>query len=142
MLHEISRLEMFKYSFISLYLYSYTFWLRQDKLYIMKRSGMDLSEITSISISRISAWISVSDCCTDIFRTPELKAGVRFSDRRLSVIRSHARLSVNFSQFYLLQNHWANFNQSWRKASLGEWDLRFFFSYEGPEPFSGEIITK
>ena len=32
-----------------------------------------LSEINSIFISRIAAWISVSDCCTDIFRTPELK---------------------------------------------------------------------
>ena len=31
--------------------------------------------------------------------------------------------SVNFSHFHLLlQNHWANFNQTWHKASLGEGD--------------------
>ena len=26
----------------------------------------------------------------------------------------------------LLQNHWANFNQTWHKASLFEWDLILF----------------
>jgi hypothetical protein len=31
------------------------------------------------------------------------------------------RLSVNFLHFrLLLQNHWANFNQTWHKSSLGE----------------------
>ena len=30
---------------------------------------------------------------------------------------------VNFSHFHLLlQNHWANFNQTWNKVSLGEGD--------------------
>ena len=30
---------------------------------------------------------------------------------------------VNFSHFHLLlQNHWANFNQTWHKVSLGEED--------------------
>ena len=47
-----------------------------------------------------------------------LKAQVNFSDR-LS--------SVNISQFHpLLQNHWANFNQSWHKASLGKGNLIMF----------------
>ena len=64
-----------------------------------------------------------------IFSSPELKAQVSFSDHlssvvclsvrpsvrtsvRLSVCLS-VRLSVNFSHFHLLlQNHWANFNQT------------------------------
>ena len=34
---------------------------------------------------------------------------------------------VNISNFHLvLQNHLANFNQTWHKASLGEVDLNFF----------------
>ena len=44
---------------------------------------------------------------------------------RLSVL-----LSVNFSHFFLLlQNHWANFNQIWRRASLGNWDSKLFKSF-------------
>ena len=36
-------------------------------------------------------------------------------------------LSVNFSNFHLLlQNHWANFNQTWHKVSLGEGDSSLF----------------
>ena len=31
---------------------------------------------------------------------------------------------VNFSQFYLLKNHRANFNQTWHKVSLGKRDSR------------------
>ena len=35
--------------------------------------------------------------------------------------------SVNFSHFHLLlQNHWANFNQTWHKVSLGEGDSSLF----------------
>ena len=70
-----------------------------------------------------------------IFSSPELKAQVSFSDHlssilclsvrpsiRLSICLS-VRLSVNFSHFHLLlQNHWAKFNQTWDKASLGEGD--------------------
>ena len=33
----------------------------------------------------------------------------------------------------LLQNHWANFNQSWHKAALGEGDS--ICLNEGPRPF-------
>ena len=37
------------------------------------------------------------------------------------------RPSINFSHFHLLlQNHWANFNQTWHKASLGEGDSSLF----------------
>ena len=38
------------------------------------------------------------------------------------------RPSVNFSYFRLLKNHWANFNQTWHKASLGK------RGYKGPFP--------
>ena len=34
---------------------------------------------------------------------------------------------------FLLKNHWANNNQTWLKASLGEGDL--ICSNEGPYPF-------
>ena len=58
------------------------------------------------------------------FSSLELKAQVSFSDhlvvRRLSVLLSVC-LSVNFSYLrLLLKNHWANFNQTWHKASLGD----------------------
>ena len=34
---------------------------------------------------------------------------------------------LNFSQFNpLLQNHWANFNQTWHRATFGEGDLSLF----------------
>ena len=34
---------------------------------------------------------------------------------------------VNFSHFHLLlQNHWANFNQTWHKVSLGKGDSSMF----------------
>ena len=50
-----------------------------------------------------------------------------FSDRLSSVVCLSVRPSVNFSYFrLLLQNHWANFNQTWHKASLGEGDSSLF----------------
>ena len=53
-------------------------------------------------------------------------------------VRLFVRLSVHFSHFrLLLKNHWANFNQTWHKASLSE-----VYSNEGPRLFKGEIITK
>ena len=66
-----------------------------------------------------------------VFSSPELKAQVSFSDHLLSVVCLSVRLSfrpsVNFSHFHLiLQNHWANFNQTWHKSSFGEGDLSFF----------------
>ena len=46
--------------------------------------------------------------------------------------------SVNFSHFHLLlQNHWANFNQTWHKASLDEGDVQM-----KSHVFQGKIITK
>jgi hypothetical protein len=56
-----------------------------------------------------------------IISSPELRAQVSFSDRRLSVVpvvcpsvckRLHFRL--------LLHSHWANFNQTWHKSTFGE----------------------
>ena len=70
-----------------------------------------------------------------LFSSPELKAQVSFSDRRSSVVCLSVPpsvcpsvcLSVNFSYFrLLLQNHWANFNQTWHKASLGREDSSLF----------------
>ena len=71
----------------------------------------------------------LSDDC-QVFSSPELKAQVSFSDHLSSVCLSvclSVRPSVNFSHFHLLlQNHWANFNQTWHKASLGEGDSSLF----------------
>ena len=72
---------------------------------------------------------------TRFFSSPELKAQVSFSDHLSSVVclsvclsvHLSVRPSVNFSHFHLLlQNHWANFNQTWHKASLGEGDSSLF----------------
>ena len=66
-----------------------------------------------------------------LFSSPELKVQVSFSDRLSSVVCLCARpsvcLSVNFSYFrLLLKNHYANFNQTWYKASLGGEDSSLF----------------
>ena len=53
------------------------------------------------------------------FSSTEPKAQVSFSEQNLSVVLH-----------LLLQNHWANFNQTWHKASLGE-----VYSNGGPRPF-------
>ena len=59
----------------------------------------------------------------NIFRSPEMKAEVSFSDRLSYVICP----SVNFSHFRLLfQSHWEKFNQTWHKASLGKVDSSLF----------------
>ena len=73
------------------------------------------------------------------FSSPELKAQVSFSYRLSSVVcpsvRSSVCLSVNFSYFQLLlKNHWANFNQTWHKASLGKRDSSLLKN-ERPRPF-------
>ena len=49
------------------------------------------------------------------------------SDRLMSVVCLCVCLSVNFSHFQLLlKNHWASFNQTWHKASLGGGDSSLF----------------
>ena len=61
-----------------------------------------------------------------LFCSPQLKAQVSFLiPCCLSSVCLSVRLFVNFSHFHLLlQNHWANFDQSWHqtwhKASLGK----------------------
>ena len=63
-----------------------------------------------------------------VFSSHELKAQVSFSDRLSSVCPSvSVHPSINFSYFqHLLQNHWANFNQTWHKASLRKGDSSLF----------------
>jgi hypothetical protein len=91
-------------------------------------SIFDTSEILSVllkSVHHLQHWCSdnkkkerIEDL---IFSSPELKAQVSYSDRLLSVVRPSVHLSVNFSHFrLLLQNHLANFNQTWHKSSLRE----------------------
>jgi hypothetical protein len=77
-----------------------------------------------------------------LFSSPELKAQVSFSDRPLSVCLSVWRLSVRLLYFrLLLQNRWANFNQSWHKSSLGKQNSEFYKWRTTPLP-QGEIIAK
>ena len=70
-----------------------------------------------------------------VFSSPELKAQVSFSDHLSSVVCLSIRLSVNFSHFHrLLQNHWANFNQT--KYTKYPWVKGIqVCSNEGPRPF-------
>ena len=64
------------------------------------------------------------------FSSPELKAQVSYSDRPLSVVRLSVCPSVcpsvcKLLHFrLLLQNRWANFNQTWHKSSLGGGDSK------------------
>ena len=57
-----------------------------------------------------------------LFSSPEWKAQVSFSVCLLCVVHP----SVYFSHFHLLENHRANFNQTWYKASFGDWDSSLF----------------
>ena len=74
------------------------------------------------------------------FSSPELRAQVSFSDRLSSVVCLFVHPSVRPSVFnvfifrLLLKNHWANFNQTWHKAFLGERDSSLF-NWRAP-PFS------
>jgi hypothetical protein len=67
-----------------------------------------------------------------VFSSPELKAQVSYSDRPLSVVRLCVCLSVRPSVCkllhfqLLLQNLWANFNQTWQKSSLWGGDSKLF----------------
>ena len=60
-----------------------------------------------------------------VYNSPELKAQVGFSDH-LSSVRLSVCPSVNFLHFRLLQNQWANINQTWHKASLDKEDSSLF----------------
>ena len=74
--------------------------------------------------------LNISMVRYSFFCSPELKAQVRFSDFLTSVCLS-VHLSINFTHFHLLlQNHLANFNQTWHKASLVVW-RKFFIQMKG-----------
>jgi hypothetical protein len=78
------------------------------------------------TLYRIELWDwSLFVIFTFFISSPELKAQVSYSDRRLSVVRPSCRLTVcpsvcKLLHFrLLLQNQLANFNQTWHKSSLG-----------------------
>jgi hypothetical protein len=62
----------------------------------------------------------------DIFSSPELKAQVSFTDHPLSVVCLAVCLLNNYIFLLLLQNCWANFNQTWHKASLDKGDSELY----------------
>ena len=61
-----------------------------------------------------------------------LRGAQKVLDRHCKILVAHTIcllsviVFVNFSHFLLHQNHWANFNQTWHKASLGEGDSCLF----------------
>ena len=62
-----------------------------------------------------------------LFSSLEMKAHLPSELSESPVICLSVHLSVNFSNFHLLlQNYWANFNQTWHKASLGEGNSSLF----------------
>lgn len=66
-----------------------------------------------------------------VFSSSELKALVIVSDQILSCV--HPSVCPTFSTSS--PDHWATFNQTWLKVSLGEGDSSFCYN-EGPSPFS------
>jgi hypothetical protein len=63
-----------------------------------------------------------------VFSSLELKAQVSYSDCRLSVVWPTVCKLLHFR--LLLQNHWANFNQSWHRSSL-ELGVSSLFKWRG-----------
>ena len=63
----------------------------------------------------------------------KLKAQVSFSDHLLSVVRSSVCLSTSHLHL-LLQNYWANLNQTWHKVSFGRGNSNVF--KQSVPPFS------
>ena len=63
-----------------------------------------------------------------VFSSPKLKTQVNLSaDCLVSIVPPSVHLSVNFLYFHLiLKNHWANFNHTLHKASLGDGDSCLF----------------
>ena len=54
-----------------------------------------------------------------VLSSSETKAQMSFSDHNMSVVVGGGDVVyVNFSHFLLLQNHRANFNQTWHKAAF------------------------
>ena len=104
---------------------------RDSPIGLDSNSGVDHNacEVENFRVCADGSCISQVDLCREyhyllffwfwvIFSSPDLKAQVSFSYGLLSVCLS-VHLPVNFPLFHLLQNHWANFNQTWHKASFG-----------------------
>ena len=73
--------------------------------------------------------------CYSLTKTTALSQVLSYPPWKSLNLSSVVRLSVNFSRFHLLlKMHWANFNQTWHKAFLGEGNSDN--SNEGPRPFS------
>ena len=61
--------------------------------------------------------------------SPESSAQASFSDQNLSAVRSCRHKLFTF--FFLLQNYWANFNQTWHEAFLGELEMKVHTLFPG-----------
>ena len=82
-------------------------------------------DVMKVIFELITCILKRFDLTMSHFSSPELKAQVSFSDHLSSVVCLFVCLSVHLFHI-LLQNHWANFNQTWHKASLGEGDSSLF----------------
>ena len=79
-----------------------------------------------------------------VFSSPEPKTQVSFSNHNLSVVAVIIVVGLNISHFHLLlQNHRANYNQTWHKLFLVEGESNLFqLRMKGPALFQGYIIKK
>ena len=83
-----------------------------------------LIQVIIYSVVEIVCQVANPGVLIQDINSPELKAQVSFSDHNLSIVHCRCR---KFSDFLLrLQNHWANFNQTWYKASLGKGDSNLY----------------
>ena len=114
----------------------------------VRNEGLSFLLFTSQFIALDTQVCIVFEHSICVFSSPELKAQVSVSDHLSSVVCLSVRLSVcpsvclslpvcmsvNFSHFHLLQNHWANFDQTWHNVSLGEGDSSLFIWRATPFP--------
>jgi hypothetical protein len=119
----IKRFYNFPDFFLSAYKYSFDTLLCHTKIQSKIEFGSDLlifHEVMALELRKKSRIISFPH----FFSSPELKAQVSYSDHPLSVVRLSVCKLLHFR--LLLQNHWANFNQTWHKSSLGGGDSKLF----------------
>jgi hypothetical protein len=105
----------------------YESFIKAKHHFVDVRNGINFTLLQSnkVNIKSPSSFVN------SVFSSPELKVQVSFSDRPVSVCLSVRLLLLHFQ---LLQNHWANSNQTWYKSSL-RWGDSSLFKWRG-YPFS------
>ena len=101
---------------------------------------MDSHLVLNKQSANLQEWISNrrEQNCTIPYNSCVMPWALSSSELFLSLVVHLPSVRLNFSHFYILQNHSANFNQTWHKATFG---LKFI-QMKGPSNFQGEIIKK